>query len=100
MLCRWRSHCVGAVSAVSLGAAVDRGGKMIAASGWRSATAAETPSWLYDQDRVYAGLAERYPEAAVVVTPRTAAVPSETDETEPTQRDRHLQHIAEHGRMG
>ena len=53
----------------------------------------------YDQDRVYAGVAERYPEAAVVVPPRTTAVPSDTAETEPTRRDHHLQHIAEHGRM-
>ncbi len=53
----------------------------------------------YDQDRVYAGVAERYPEAAVVVPPRTTAVPSDTAETAPTQRDRHLQRIAEHGRM-
>ena len=28
-----------------------------------------------------------------------SAVPSDTAETAPTQRDRHLQHIAEHGRM-
>ena len=53
----------------------------------------------YDQDRVYAGVAERYPEAAVAVPPRATAVPSATAETTPTQRDRHLQHIAEHGRM-
>jgi hypothetical protein len=53
----------------------------------------------YDQDRVYASVAERYPEAAVIVPPRAAAVPSETAATAPTQRDRHLQHITEHGRM-
>ena len=53
----------------------------------------------YDQDRVYAGVAERHPEAAVVVPPRATAVPSETAEAAPTQRDRHLRHIAEHGRM-
>jgi len=53
----------------------------------------------YDQDRVYAGVAERHPEAAVIVPPRATAVPSDTAETAPTQRDRHLQHIAEHGRM-
>ena len=51
----------------------------------------------YDQDRVYAGVAERHPEAAVV-PPRATAVPSDTAKTAPTQRDRHLQHIAEHGR--
>ena len=32
--------------------------------------------------------------------PRSSAVPSETAETAPTQRDRHLQAIAEAGRMG
>jgi hypothetical protein len=54
----------------------------------------------YDQDRVYAGVAERHPEAAVVVPPRVTAVPSDTAATVPTQRDRHLQFIAEKGRMG
>ena len=53
----------------------------------------------YDQDRVYAGVAERYPEAVVIVPPRVTAVPSETAATAHTQRDRHLQHIAQHGRM-
>ena len=59
-----------------------------------------TADGAYDQNRVYAGVAERYPEAAVVVPPRATAVPSDTAETAPTQRDGHLQHIAEHGRMG
>ena len=36
----------------------------------------------------------------VIVPPRLSAVPSETAETVPTQRDRHLQLIDEHGRMG
>jgi len=36
---------------------------------------------------------------ALIVPPRATAVPSDTAETAPTQRDRHLQHIAEHGRM-
>src|SRR5215204_3511277 len=53
----------------------------------------------YDQDRVYANIAERHPEAEVIVPPRTSAVPSQTAERAPTQRDRHLQHIADHGRM-
>src|SRR5829696_3843312 len=53
----------------------------------------------YDQDGVYASVAERYPEAAIIVPPRSTAVPSETAETAPTQRDRHLQLIAERGRM-
>ena len=47
-----------------------------------------------------AAVAERHPEAAVVVPPRTSAVPRATAATEPTQRDRHLELIAERGRMG
>ena len=58
-----------------------------------------TADGAYDQDGVYASVAARHPEAEVVVPPRATAVPSETAESEPTQRDRHLQHIAEHGRM-
>src|SRR3954470_1823179 len=58
-----------------------------------------TADGAYDRDRVYAGVAARHPEAAVVVPPRATAVPSGTAEGEPTRRDRHLRHIAEHGRM-
>src|SRR5262252_3701130 len=54
----------------------------------------------YDQDGVYGEVAARHPDAAVIVPPRSNAVPSATAETEPTPRDRHLQVIAEHGRMG
>ena len=36
---------------------------------------------------------------ALIVPPRATAVPSDTAETAPTQRDGHLQHIAERGRM-
>jgi Transposase DDE domain len=54
----------------------------------------------YDREDVYGAVAERHPEAAVVVPPRRDAVPSAAAETEPTQRDRHLRLIAEHGRMG
>ena len=52
----------------------------------------------YDQEGVSAAVAERHPDAAVIVQPRSTAVPSETAETTPTQRDRHLHSIAEHGR--
>ena len=52
----------------------------------------------YDQDRVYASVAERHAEAAVVVPPRATAVPSDTAETAPTQRDCHLEIIAKRGR--
>jgi len=58
-----------------------------------------TADGAYDQDGVAADIAARYPEAAIIVPPRSNAVPSDTAETAPTQRDRHLQHIAEHGRM-
>ena len=54
----------------------------------------------YDRDDVYAGVAARHPDAEVIVPPRASAVPSETAETAPTRRDRHLQRIAERGRMG
>jgi hypothetical protein len=57
-----------------------------------------TADGAYDQEGVAAAVAERHPEAAVIVPPRSTAVPSETAATAPTQRDRHLQCIAEHGR--
>jgi hypothetical protein len=64
------------------------------------AVAAFTADGAYDQESVYADVAQRHPDAAVVVPPRATAVPSETAESAPTQRDRHLQGVAEHGRMG
>jgi hypothetical protein len=54
----------------------------------------------YDQAGVYSTVTQRHPEADVIVPPRATAVLSEDVETTPTQRDRHLQSIAEHGRMG
>jgi hypothetical protein len=54
----------------------------------------------YDRDDVYAEVAAHYPDAAVVVPPRSSAVPSAAAETAPTQRDAHLRCIAERGRMG
>jgi len=54
----------------------------------------------YDRDDVDGAVAERHPDAAVVVPPRATAVPSEMAGTAPTQRDRHLELIAERGRMG
>ncbi len=56
------------------------------------------PHGAFDQKGVSAAVAERRPEAAIIVPPRPTAVPSEAAETAPTQRDRHLQSIAEHGR--
>ena len=57
-----------------------------------------TADGAYDQDGVYGEVTKRSPEAAVIVPPRSSAVPSRTAGTAPTPRDRHLQHIAEHGR--
>ena len=54
----------------------------------------------YDQAGIYGTIGERHPDADVIVPPRSTAVLTETAESAPTQRDRHLQSIAEHGRMG
>ena len=54
----------------------------------------------YDRTDVYGAVIERHLDARVIVPPRSSAVPSETAETAPTQRDQHLQLNAEHGRMG
>ena len=62
--------------------------------------AAFTGDGAYDQEGVYASVADRHPDAMVIVPPRSSAVPSETAETAPTQRDRHLQLITERGRIG
>ena len=40
-----------------------------------------------------------HPQAPVIVPPPSSAVPSDTAQTAPTVRDRHLQIIAERGRM-
>ena len=61
--------------------------------------ASVTGDGAYDRDDVYAEVAARHPAAAVVVPPRSNAVPSDTAESAPTQRDQHLQAITEHGRM-
>ncbi len=58
-----------------------------------------TADGAYDQDSVYGEVAARNPEASVIVPPRSSAVPSDTAETAPTTRDRHLKIIAERGRM-
>src|SRR5689334_13569868 len=64
------------------------------------AVASLTGDGAYDREDVYGTVAERHPAAAVIVPPRKDAVPSEAAETAPTQRDRHLRCIAEHGRLG
>jgi len=57
-----------------------------------------TADGAYDQEGVSATVAERHPASVIIVPPRATAVPSETAETELTQRDRHLRSLAEHGR--
>ena len=63
-----------------------------------ASVASFTADGAYDQDSVSAAVTERHPAAAIIVPPRSTAVPSETAETAPTQRDRHLQSIAKYGR--
>ena len=59
---------------------------------------ASTGDGAYDQQGVSTAVAERHPTATVIMPPRSTAVPSETAEMAPTQRDRHLRFVAEHGR--
>lgn len=59
-----------------------------------------TSDGAHDRDAVYAEVAARHPEAAVIVPPRANAVPSVAAETTPTRRDAHLRCIAKRGRMG
>ena len=61
---------------------------------------AVTGDGAYDQEGVYASVADRHPEVVVIVPPRSTAVLSETAETGPTQHDCHLQLIARKGRLG
>jgi len=71
------------------------------------AVASFTGDGAYDGEPVCRAVAERHPQAAVVIPPRATAVPSDTAESAPTQRDGHVQHvepkgspdIAKHGRM-
>ena len=50
----------------------------------------------YDGQVVYDAVTQRHPDAAVIIPPRSTAVPSETPTS---QRNRHLQMITEHGRI-
>ncbi|QRM33950.1 IS5 family transposase [Microvirga sp. VF16] len=62
--------------------------------------ASVTADGAYDGDSVYRIIAQRDPAAAVIIPPRSTAVPSGTAETTPTPRDRHLRMIEERGRLG
>jgi transposase len=59
--------------------------------------ASMTADGAYDGEAVDDAVAERHPEAAVIISPRATAVPNEI--TTP-RRDRHIAEIEEHGRMG
>ena len=59
-----------------------------------------TADGAYDRDDVYAAVADSHPDAAVVIPPRSNAVPTSSSHTEPSQRDRHLAVIAQRGRRG
>ena len=58
--------------------------------------ASMTADGAYDGQVVYDAVAERHPQAAVVVPPRVTSV---ADGTTSTQRDKHLSAIAKDGRM-
>ena len=64
-----------------------------------ASVASFTGDGAYDQEGVCTAVTERHPGAAVIVPPRSTAVPSKMAETEPTQRDRHLQFIARYRRI-
>jgi hypothetical protein len=54
----------------------------------------------YDGEPVYRSVVAHTPDAAAIIPPRSTAVPSATADTDPTQRDQHIQMIAEKGRLG
>ena len=55
-----------------------------------------TADGAYDGQVVYDAVTQRHPEAKVIIPPRSTAVPSEPPTS---QRDQHLQTMAEHGRI-
>jgi hypothetical protein len=59
-----------------------------------------TADGAYDGEPVYRAVADRAPEAAVVIPPRATARPSTQAGQAPTPRDRHLQMIKHRGRRG
>src|SRR5215213_6762314 len=62
--------------------------------------ASVTADGAYDGEPVYRTTAERDPTAAVIIPPQSTAVLSDSADTAPTQRDRHLRIIQERGRLG
>ena len=53
----------------------------------------------YDGEPIDQTVAQHDPGAVGIIPPRATAVPSDTAATAPSQRDRHIQQIAERGRM-
>jgi hypothetical protein len=53
----------------------------------------------YNGEPVYRSVTGHTPDVAVIIPPRSTAVPSDTAETDPTQRDRHIQLIEKRGRL-
>ena len=64
--------------------------------------ASVTADGAYDGEPTYRAVAEHQPDppVAVVIPPRSTAVPSPTAGTTPSQRDQHIQMIRDKGRMG
>jgi transposase len=59
-----------------------------------------TADGAYDGDSLYKAMANHQPDVVdVIIPPRSTAVLSEHAATQPTPRDRHLQVIADRGRM-
>ena len=56
-----------------------------------------TADGAHDGEVVYDAVANRHPDAEIIIPPRATAVPNETTTT---QRDGHIATIEEHGRMG
>lgn len=56
-----------------------------------------TADGAYDREAVYDAVADRHPDAEVIIPPRATAVPNEIMTT---QRDQHIAIIEKHGRMG
>ena len=54
----------------------------------------------YDGELISQAVSRHSPDAAVIIPPRSTAVPSATADTVPTQRDRHILVIQEQGRRG
>ena len=63
--------------------------------------ASVTADGAYDGEPVYQAVAERQPDppVAVVIPPRSTAVPSVAAGTTPSQRDKHIEMIRDKGRM-